>query len=246
MGMASASRYVAPFGPQGSMPLDAAVARRLLTTALSQGGDYADLFFEYGASGSYVLEEGILKSAGRSVSMGLGVRVMKGDATGYAYVQELTPEAMARAAKTAGQIAAGAAQSAPVELTSRSIAQRYPFESPSLDVEGEIKRTILLRADAAARAADPRVIRVEASLNEELREILVATSDGKLQTDRQPLIRFSVRVIAEQKRQAPVGHVRRRWPDGPGILLERVARAPRQGSRAPRARDVGRARVARR
>src|SRR4051812_49957931 len=96
--MVSASRYSAPFGPQGSMPIDATIARRLLGTALSQGGDYADLFFEYGASGSYVLEEGILKSAGRSVSMGLGVRVMKGDATGYAYVQELTPEAMAGAA----------------------------------------------------------------------------------------------------------------------------------------------------
>jgi TldD protein len=204
MATVSASRYVAPFGPQGSMPIDPAVARRLLTTALAQGGDYADLFFEYGASGSYVLEEGILKSAGRSVSMGLGVRVMKGDATGYAYVQELTPEAMARAAKTAGQIAAGAASSAPVELSARNTAQRYPFESPSLDVEGEIKRALLLRADAAARAADPRVIRVEASLHEELREILVATSDGKLAADRQPLIRFSVRVIAEQngKRQS--------------------------------------------
>jgi TldD protein len=61
-----------------------------------------------------------------------------------------------------------------------------------------------LRADAAARAADPRIIRVEASLNEELREILVATSDGKLVGDRQPLIRFSVRVIAEHegKRQS--------------------------------------------
>ena len=186
------------------MPLDPTVARRLLSIALQQGGDYADLFFEYGASGSYVLEEGILKSAGRSVAMGLGVRVMKGDATGYAYVQELTPEAMAGAARTAGQIAAGGATSAPVELKTRDVAQRYPFEMPSLDVEGEQKRAILLRADAAARAADPRVIRVEASLNEELREILVATSDGKLVGDRQPLIRFSVRVIIEQegKRQS--------------------------------------------
>ena len=49
----AASRYVAPFGPNGSMPLDPALARRLLSTALQQGGDYADLFFEYGASGSY-------------------------------------------------------------------------------------------------------------------------------------------------------------------------------------------------
>jgi TldD protein len=181
------------------MPVDGAIAQRLLSTALSQGGDYADLFFEYGASGSYALEEGILKSAGRSVSMGLGVRVMRGDATGYAYVQELTPEAMSGAARTAAQIAAGGASTAPVELRTRGLPQRYKLEVPSLDVQGEQKRELLLRADAAARAEDARVIRVEASLNEELREILIATSDGKFVSDRQPLVRFSVRVIVEHE-----------------------------------------------
>lgn len=186
------------------MPVDSVIAQRLLRTALSQGGDYADLFFEYGASGSYALEEGILKSAGRSVSMGLGVRVMKGDATGYAYVQELTPEAMAGAARTAAQIAAGSASPAPIELRTRNLPQRYTLEVPSLDVQGESKRDLLLRADTAARAADSRVIRVEVSLNEELREILIATSDGKFVSDRQPLVRFSVRAIVEHqgKRQA--------------------------------------------
>jgi TldD protein len=202
--MASVSRYIAPFGATGSMPIDASLARRLLSTALARGGEYADLFFEYGASGSYALEEGILKSAGRSVSMGLGVRVMKGDATGYAYVQDFTPEAMAGAARTAAQIASGGAQTEPVELRTRGLPQRYTPALPSLDVRGEQKRALLLRADAAARALDPRIIRVEASLHEEVREILVATSDGKLVSDRQPLIRFGVRVIAEHegKRQS--------------------------------------------
>ena len=103
----SASRYVAPFSPGGSMPIDPAMCGRLLQVALAQGGDYADLFFEYGVSGGYMLEEGILKSASRSVGMGLGVRGMKGDATGYAYVLELTPAAMSGAARTAALIASG-------------------------------------------------------------------------------------------------------------------------------------------
>src|SRR6187549_892870 len=167
--MGSVPRYVAPFGPAGSMPVDAQTCRQLLSVALSQAGDYADLFFEYGVSGSYVLEEGILKSAGRSVGMGLGVRVMKGDATGYAYVQELTPEAMTGAARTAAQIAAGGGSRTPVDFQTRSLPDRYRPELPSLDVAGERKRELLLRADRAARAADARIIRVEASLNEELR-----------------------------------------------------------------------------
>ncbi len=78
-------RYIAPFSKRGSSPIDAALAERLLQVALSRGGDYADLFFEYEVSGSYGYEEGMLKSAGRGVSLGLGVRVRKGEATGYAY-----------------------------------------------------------------------------------------------------------------------------------------------------------------
>jgi len=197
-------RYVAPFAPQGATPIDGETAARVLRIALEQGGDYADLFFEYNVSGSYSLEDRILRSAGRSVSMGLGVRVMKGDATGYAYVQELTPEQMAHAARTAAQIAAGGKPHAPVEVKPRELPMRYAFASPSLEASGEHKRELLMRADAAARAADPRIVRVEASLSEELREILIATSDGKLVHDRQPLIRFSVVARAEQgdKRQS--------------------------------------------
>jgi TldD protein len=202
--MATTSRYHAPFGPVGETPIDAETARKLLTTALARGGDYADVFFEYNVTGSYSLEEGILKAAGRSTSQGLGVRVMKGDATGYAYVQELTPEAMQRAARTAAQIAAGGGAPIPTSFEVPGMADRYHVERLSLDLTGEDKRELLLRADRAARAADSRVTRVEASLHEELREILLATSSGKLAHDRQPMVRFSVRVIAEQngKRQS--------------------------------------------
>jgi len=202
--MTNTSRYHAPFGPAGTEPVDADIARTLLQTALSRGGNYADLFFEYNVAGSYSLEEGILKAAGRSVSQGLGVRVMKGDATGYAYVQDLTPAAMQRAALTAAQIAAGGGAPLPKTFEVPSLSTRYAAQYLSLDVTGETKRELLLRADRAARQADSRIARVEASLHEELREIVLATSTGKLVHDRQPMVRFSVRVIAESngKRQS--------------------------------------------
>lgn len=200
----SPSRYRAPFAPDGSHPIDGSIASRLLSVALVGGGDYADLFFEYHASGSYSLDEGILKAAGRSVTTGLGVRVMKGDATGYAYVQELSMEAMEGAARTAAQIAEAGGATAPVALDSVTLADRYAIPSLSVDVPGEDKRELLLRADRAARAADSRIVRVEASLNEEVREILLATSTGRMARDRQPLLRMNVRVIAQdgERRQS--------------------------------------------
>src|SRR6202451_3080389 len=144
--------YTAPFAPGGANAIDEALAQRLLAVALANGGDYADLFFEYRAAGGFVFDEGILKSASRGVSMGLGVRVQKGDATGYAYVEQLDWDAMKRAAETAAQIASGGGAPAPALARAREPPSRYQLEKVTLDVPGVDKRRLLERAAAAAHA----------------------------------------------------------------------------------------------
>src|SRR4026209_1080282 len=96
-----------PFSPRGGSGLAPQTAHRLLALALEAGGDYADLYFEFRVSADYALEEEQVRTLGRGITLGLGVRVTKGDATGYAYTEDLAWEKMAHAAKTAGQIAAG-------------------------------------------------------------------------------------------------------------------------------------------
>lgn len=189
--------YRAPFGPRGSAAVDAAIAGRLLGIALGRGGEYADLFFEYRAAGGLVFDEGILKTASRGVSMGLGVRVLKGDATGYAFVERLDWDAMKRAAETAAQIASGGG-SRPAAAQAVEVARRYALDQVSLDVPGVAKRRLLERAAEAAHAYDPCIVKVEASLTEEIREILIVTSDGTMAHDTQPLLRFGVRAVAER------------------------------------------------
>src|SRR5579859_1898589 len=120
--------YRAPFGPGGASAIDAALAEKLLAVALARGGDYADLFFEYRAAGGLVFDEGILKNASRGVSMGLGVRVQKGDATGYAYVERLDWDAMKGAAQTAAQIATGGGSKSPVATKLFEPARRYELD----------------------------------------------------------------------------------------------------------------------
>src|ERR1044071_1387445 len=97
----------APFSAGGAAAIDAQLANRLLGHALEAGGDYADLYFEFRVSADYALEEEQVRTLGRGITLGLGVRVTKGDATGYAYTEDLAWEKMAHAAKTAGQIASG-------------------------------------------------------------------------------------------------------------------------------------------
>ncbi|MCC7537214.1 MAG: metalloprotease TldD [Deltaproteobacteria bacterium] len=199
------SGYSAPFAPGGSSPIDTATLERLLAVALAKGGDYADLFFEYRATGSWSFEDQILKAAGRGVTMGLGVRVRIGDAVGYAYTEDLDIAAMTHAAETAAAIARAGGGKAPAALAALSQpAGRYAKEASFLREPGEHKRALLERADATARAADSRITRVQVTLAEDVREILLATSDGQLAHDTQPMIRFGVYAIAEEagKRQA--------------------------------------------
>src|SRR3954447_9061089 len=154
-------------GPSGgavASPLDAidaATAERLLSAALGSGGDYADLYFEYRSGADFSFEEGRVRTVGRGVILGLGVRVLKGDATGYAYTEELSPARMREAARTAGQIASGGGAAAPVGPRPGAAGHFYPIAETSLERPGAEKVELLRRADRAARAYDPRIVRVE-------------------------------------------------------------------------------------
>src|SRR5205809_6472454 len=83
---------------------------RYLEEALSRGGDYADLYFEYLATSNISMDESIVKSATQGVSLGIGVRVISGERTGHAYRDDLSPEKLLKPSRAAGCIAAGPGQ----------------------------------------------------------------------------------------------------------------------------------------
>jgi TldD protein len=199
----------APFSAGGASAIDAQLANRLLGHALEAGGDYADIYFEFRVSADYALEDEQVKTLGRGITLGLGVRVTKGDATGYAYTEDLAWEKMQHAAKTAGQIAAGGGH-APVSVSAHSeikTPQFYAVPMPSLVQPAVDKLALLRAADRAARAYDKRIVKVEASFAESIREVLLFTSDGRMAQDIQPMLRFGVRAVAEHegKRQSGSG-----------------------------------------
>src|SRR5437868_211168 len=169
-----------------------------LADALSQGGDYADLYFEYLLTSSISIDESIVKSAAQGVSVGVGVRVISGERTGYAYSDDLSPEKIRKAARVAAHIASGPSKVDKFDLNEGVKHNLYPvLTSPTETAFGE-RVTLVKRADAAARAYDPRIFQVQAVYADNLRQLLVATSEGNLTLDRQPLSRMSVATVARQ------------------------------------------------
>lgn len=177
--------------------IDRERAEQVLRVALSQGGDYADLFFEHRSTASFLLEEGNLRSTSRSEHLGLGVRVLKGDASGLGHTEDLSLAGMLRAAQTAASVASGTANEASVEVTTglRGL-DLYRAARPGFDVDIAAKVDLLRRAEQAAYAEDERVRRVQVSFVESQKSILIVTSDGRYVADEQPLIRFNVHAVA--------------------------------------------------
>ena len=170
---------------------------RCLGEALSAGGDYADLYFESVTSTSLGVDEQIVKSASQGTSAGCGIRVLSGERTGYAYTDNLNPERLMHAARTAALIASGPAKQRVQGFTEAPIADLYPVPLGGFDLDLAARLELILRADRAARAFDSRIVQVRAGYSEELRRILIAASDGAFASDTQPLCRLNVFVIAK-------------------------------------------------
>ena len=160
--------------------------------------DYADLYFQYSRLESWSLEEGIVKSGSFSIDRGVGVRAVAGEKTAFAYSDDITLDALRQAASATRAIARQG-QSAVAALGHVGGARAlYAPRDPVMALSDAQKVSLLERLERMARARDPRVVQVIASLSGEYEAILIARSDGLVAADVRPLVRLSLNVIVEQ------------------------------------------------
>jgi len=135
--------------------------------------------------------------------MGVGVRVIAGERTGYAYTDDLAPEKIRKAARVAAHIAAGPSKVEKIDLNEGAGHNLYPVVTAPAETEFAERVELVKRADRAARAYDSRIFQTQVVYADNLRQVMVATSDGVLTVDRQPLARLSVSALARQNGGAP-------------------------------------------
>ncbi|MBS3800081.1 MAG: metalloprotease TldD [Thioalkalivibrio sp.] len=171
----------------------------LLGTTFGHGIDGGDCFFQFTSQEGWSLEDGIVKSASFNIERGVGIRVVRGEQTGFAYSDDIAMPAMLEAARTARSIAS-AGQSGRIAVASRSPSQPalYTPDNPLDSLDEQARIDLLKEVDAVARAEDSRVTQVMCSLAGVHEVVLVLNARGELTTDVRPLVRLNVQVIAEQ------------------------------------------------
>ncbi len=186
------STLLAPYG------LDTGALAGVFGNILSHQVEYADLYFQYSRGETWSLEEGMVKSGSFSIDQGVGVRAVSGDKTAFAYSDDISMPALQSAAEATRAIARQGAD-ARTQIARRNPARDlYLPHDPIASLDAPAKVALLERLERFARAIDPRVKQVMASLAGEYEVVLVARSDGAMAADVRPLVRLSVQVIAEE------------------------------------------------
>ena len=186
-----------------SLPFSLDVARKTIAEAV-KGADDGEIYVEQSRSESFMFDDGRLKSAAFDTGQGIGLRVVAGEATGFSHGSDLSDDAIRRAGETAAAAKrgyTGTLAEGPRPVNRRLYAPVDPTDAPDFSV----KTSLLAEIDSYARARDPRVVQVSASIAGSHNHITVVRPDGAMFEDIRPLVRVNVSITLEKDGRRETG-----------------------------------------
>jgi TldD protein len=174
------------------------LCQKLLAKALSKGGDFADLYFEYSVSNYLGLEDGKVNQSYGDISLGVGIRTVKGDQIGYGFTQELTGESMMSAAATAATLCDLNATPVVTSFRQLKVGNFYPVALDFNGIPAKSKLPILQTINQKCFALSPEIVKVNAGFSNTTKRIMIVTSDGVIAEDVIPSGYVYSSVVAER------------------------------------------------
>ncbi len=194
--------------------------QKVIAAAMSKGGDYADLFFEHKISNSLGLEDGKVNRAFSNIDYGVGIRVLKGDQTGFAYSENLAMNDMLNAAKMAANIAGNPKEFQPVAVNEKTPADYYSIKQKWTDATIKDKVPFVQKINDKVFSLDKKVTKVNAFLADETSYVLFYNSEGRITYDYRPMMRFGAVCIMEKDGQIENAYSARSFRTGFEIMTD--------------------------
>jgi len=185
--------------------LNEETVNRILVEALTRGGDFADLFAEQRFRTTIVLDDGKIDSVTYGYPRGAGVRVVRRNQTGYAFSDEITYATLLDAARVASSVVENQSRITPIDVTPRRLIPPFVLNVPAPLMAETQKFDVVRRMDLAARAVDPRIASVRVEYVDEVRDVLIGTSDGSYLMDRQYLMSITCSPTAVEGSERRIG-----------------------------------------
>lgn len=204
-------------------PIDTSTLHKVLNEALSQGGDYADIYFEHSRTTNVNLLNDTVNRASSNIDYGASVRVVVGDKTGFSYVEEITPETLLQAAHTASRIAHGVQKSFPRPCELRPLARNcYPISQSWFDSSIDHYIPFLLDLRTRLIDADSRIVNVQARIAFKERRIAICNSLGDILEDLQPTGTVALSCVINHEGRQEMAHTSRSFRIGCEMLTEKL------------------------
>lgn len=178
--------------------VDEPTLARVMSELTARGADAADLYFQHSRDHSITMEDGIISRASSSVDQGVGLRVVVGDQTGYAFTEDLSLESMLAAARTAATIAHGGKVVAPVAFEHKLQASYYALERPWGDVGVSHKIPRIEALHALARKGDAAIEKATVNWADGDEVVLIVDMHGRVHTDVRPMTRLWCTLTAKK------------------------------------------------
>ena len=186
--------------------VDQSTVARVMSELTARGADAADVYFQHSRNNSLTLEDGIVSSANSGIRQGVGLRVVIGEQTGYAFTEDLTLPSMLAAARTASAIASGSQVVAPQSFNPSSAGDLYTTTVPWANVGIDQKLPILKMVEAKTKAKDPAIDKVAVYWADGDERVMIATLDGRLVMDHRPMTRVTVVATAKKGDETQTGY----------------------------------------
>ena len=172
---------------------------KLITeTALSRGGDYCDLYFEYTTYFNLLLKDSEVSSGGFHTDFGVGIRVIKGEKTGYAYSESTELKDMLNAARAASAIAGASGESRTYRPVTDTVIDMYPVQENWRHESASAFVPFLKSLEQKVFAKDSRIVKVIARLSDSVSDVMMYNSLGELTFDTRPMGSVTVTAIFQQ------------------------------------------------
>ena len=197
--------------------------QRLIGTALAKGGDYADLYFEYTTFFNLNLKDGVVSSGGFHTDCGVGIRVLKGERTGYAYSENLAMEEMLKAAQAASVIAQSDGVSRTYGQVQTAQNDFYCMNRNWRDTSADEFLPFLKNLEKAIFTKDSRIVKVIARLSNSVAQIMMYNSLGELTYDTRPMGSVSVTAVFQQEGKTENKSVSRSFRIGAELISDALA-----------------------